>query len=79
MASTLALLSSSLFFMVDFEEHILISFLLPRFQDCQEVQNKPNNKPGAKVVTKVTMHADGWAPDIVVGIDFGMTCTGKCC
>ena len=21
--------------------------------------------------------ADGWMPEIVVGIDFGMTCTGK--
>ena len=22
------------------------------------------------------MYMDGWTPDIVVGIDFGMTCTG---
>ena len=23
------------------------------------------------------MAADGWVPEIVVGIDFGMTCTGE--
>lgn len=23
------------------------------------------------------MAADGWEPEIVIGVDFGMTCTGK--
>ena len=45
----------------------------PRSRDVNVKASSSSSLPGAHAMV---MASDGWIPEIVVGIDFGMTCTG---